>query len=175
MQTYSFTFIVGDVDPHSPEFEDRFYEAGCDDATLVLMHGAVAACFNRSSGSFKDAVLSAYENILKSGASVERFEPDYLVSAREIAIRAKLTPQAVSLYAKGERGENFPKPKFRVTTANPMWDWVEVSRWLVKRGKIDESEYREAQISRVINFGSQVNMKFSNICQQTEVALAEAV
>lgn len=175
MQTYDFTFVVGNADPHADDFEDRFFEAGCDDATLVLMHGAVAVCFNRSAEHYKDAVFSAYEDILKAGATVDRFEPDYLVSAREIANRAGLTPQAVSLYAKGERGADFPKPKFRVTTPNPLWDWVEVSRWLVLRGTIREEEYREAQVSRIINFGAQMGAKLGTICTRAERALAEAV
>lgn len=175
MQTYDFTFVVGNADPHADDFEDRFYDAGCDDATLVLMHGAVAACFNRTAENYKDAVFSAYEDILKAGATVDRFEPDYLVSAREIANRAGITPQAVSLYAKGERGEGFPKPRVRVTTPNPLWDWVEVSRWLVLRGTIREEEYREAQVSRVINFGAQLGEKLKVIYTDVERALAEAV
>lgn len=175
MQTYDFTFVVGNADPHAEGFEDQFFEAGCDDATFVLMHGAVAACFNRTAPTFKDAVLSAYENILAAGASVERFEPDYLVSAGDIAARANLTRQAINLYAKGERGADFPKPHVRVTTAQPLWDWVEVSRWLVKRGKVDEEDFRFAQISRVINFGAQMSMNLSNIRKELDSALAEAV
>lgn len=175
MQTYEFTFVVGDADPHEAGFEDRFFEAGCDDATLVLMHGAVAACFTREGDSFKDAVLSAYENILQAGASVERFEPDYLVSAGEIAVRAGVTRQAVSLYAKGERGDEFPKPRFRVTTPQPLWDWVEVSRWLVKRGQVREQDFRSAQVSRVINFGAQMHCQLEQIRVDVDHALAEAI
>lgn len=175
MQTYEFTFVVGNADPHAEDFEDRFFEAGCDDATLVLMHGAVAACFNRSADTFKDAVLSAYEDVLAAGASIERFEPDYLVSAGDIAARSGLTRQAISLYAKGERGEEFPKPHVRVTTSQPLWDWVEVSRWLVKRGKVDEQDFRFAQVSRVINFGAQLSLKLSRIRKDVDQALAEAV
>jgi len=175
MQTYDFTFVVGNADPHAEDFEDRFFKAGCDDATLVLMHGAVAACFNRTAETFKDAVFSAYEDILRAGATVDRFEPDYLVSASEIAKRARVTPQAVSLYAKGDRGDDFPKPRFRVTTPNPLWDWVEVSRWLVRRGTVAEKEYREAQLSRVINFGSQVRQDLATITREAERELAQAV
>lgn len=175
MQTYEFTFVVGNVDPHADDFEDRFFEAGCDDATLVLMHGAAAACFSRCAETYKDAVFSAYEDIQKAGACIERFEPDYLVNSRDIASRAGLSPQAVSLYAKGERGENFPKPRVRVTTAHPLWDWVEVSRWLVRRGQIDEKEYREAQLSRVINFGAQRGEDYETIRKSADAVLSEAV
>lgn len=155
MTTYSFTFVVGNVDPFGDDFEDRFFEAGCDDATLVLMHGAVAVCFDREHETFKEAVLSAYQNVSDTGSELLRFEPDYLVNASEIAARAGLSRAAVSLYENGERGEGFPKPFARITTKSPLWDWVEVSRWLCLRGKIDESEFRTAQISRAVNHSVQ--------------------
>ncbi len=175
MQTFEFTFVVGGADPHADDFEDRFFEAGCDDATLVLMHGAVAACFSRTGTSFKDAVLSAYQDILAAGATVERFEPDYLVSESEIAARAGVTRQAVNLFAKGERGADFPKPHIRVTTSQPLWDWVKVSRWLVNRGTVDEQAFRCAQISREINFGAQRGMQLSEIRSAVDLALSQAV
>jgi len=175
MHAFEFTFVVGGVDPHAADFEDRFFEAGCDDATLVLMQGAVAACFVRASDTYKDAVISAYEDILRAGAVVERFEPDYLVTASEIATRAELSRQAVSLYAKGERGEGFPRPMARITTPQPLWDWVEVSRWLVRRGKVDEVGFRLAQVSRVINFGAQMRLTLTDIRMNVDRALAEAI
>jgi hypothetical protein len=175
MHAFEFTFVVGGVDPHAADFEDRFFEAGCDDATLALMHGAVAACFVRASGTYKEAVFSAYADILKAGATVERFEPDYLVTEAEIAARTALSRQAVNNYAKGERGEGFPKPMARITTKHPLWDWVEVSRWLVKRGTIGEEQFRFAQVSRVINAGAQMHLPLSAIRKDVDQALAEAV
>lgn len=175
MQTYEFTFVVDAADPHADDFEDRFFEAGCDDATLALMHGAVVACFDREATTYKDAVLSAYENILAAGASVLRFEPDYLVSAAEIAKRTGVTRGAVSHYSKGERGDGFPKPYARVTTKTPLWDWVDVSRWLCVHGKLDEEEYRFAQVSRIINYNVQVHGDFAKARKDVEVALREPV
>lgn len=175
MQTFEFTFVVDSADPHAEDFEDRFFEAGCDDATLVLMHGAVAACFAREAGDYKSAVLSAYENILSAGAGIVRFEPDYLVSASEIATRAGLTRGAVSHYEKGDRGEGFPNPRARVTTKSPLWDWVEVSHWLCSKGKLSEEEFRFAQISRIINYNVQVVGDFSKACIDVERALLEPV
>ena len=46
--------------------------------------------------------------MLRAGAKVERIEPDHLVSLSEIAERSGLTRQAISLYTRAERGENFP-------------------------------------------------------------------
>jgi len=39
------------------------------------------------------------------GATVERIEPDHLVSLADIARRAGLTRAAISLYAKGMRAQ----------------------------------------------------------------------
>ncbi|WP_372575024.1 hypothetical protein [Ruegeria jejuensis] len=175
METFEFTFVVDVADPHANDLEDMFFEAGCDDATIALMHGALAACFFREAKSYKDAVLSAYEDILRTGATISRFEPDYLVSASEIASRAGLTRGAVSHYEKGARGEGFPKPYARVTTKSPLWDWVQVSRWLCTHGKLSENEYRLAQVSRVINFNVQVQEGFEKARNDVEEALKQPV
>ena len=160
MTAHEFTFIVGGIDPHADDFEDRFFEAGCDDATLALMHGAIAVCFEREAENYKQAVLSAYENIIAAGAKLERFEPDFLVTASEIAVRANISKAAVSLYERGERGEGFPAPRARVTTSSPLWDWVSVSHWLYQNGKVSHSEVRHAVISRAINFSAQMGESY---------------
>ncbi|MEX0282120.1 MAG: hypothetical protein AB3N13_13135 [Arenibacterium sp.] len=157
---HNFTFVVSGVDAFADDFEDRFYEAGCDDATLALMHGAVVVSFDREAPSYKEAVLSAYRDVVNSGATLKRFEPDYLVSAAEIAARAGLSRAAVSLFENGERGQGYPEPYARVTTSSPLWDWVEVSKWLCLRGNIDEAEYRSALLSRVINYHVHSNSDY---------------
>ena len=150
MNEHEFTVVVSGVDPES-DYEDSFFEAGCDDATLMLMNGLVAVCFARQATSFEAAIVSALEDIGKTGAKVERLEPDFLVSRSEIAERAKLTKAAVSNYAAGERGENFPAPVARITSANPLWDWVIVAEWLATRHQLPEAEVRQAKVMRAIN------------------------
>lgn len=171
MNTFDFAFVVSVGDPHADGFEDQFFDAGCDDATIALMHGAVALCFARESGSYKDAVMSAYSDIMKAGADILRFEPDYLVSQTEIAARAGLSRAAVSLYEKGERGEGFPKPCARITTSSPLWDWVDVSKWLCLRGKVDEIEYRSALVSRIVNYHVQTDHDYDAANRDVEAAM----
>lgn len=154
MKTYDFTFIV-DADPHSEGFEDRFIGAGCDDATFILMRGAAAISFDREAPSYRAAVLSAYQQIKSVGAGIIRFEPDFLVSASDIAERSGLTRAAIGLFSKGERRDDFPAPCARIGTANPLWDWVDVSKWLVQQGKLDETVHRDAIVSRLINASAQ--------------------
>jgi hypothetical protein len=156
VMNYDFTFVVN-ADPHADDFEDKFFEAGCDDATFVLIRGAAAISFDRSAASYKEAVFSAYKQIVKTGAEVLRFEPDFLVSASEIAERGGMTRAAVSLFIKGDRREGFPAPHARINSASPLWDWVSVSKWLVDHKRLPAEVHREALISRIINAGAQIN------------------
>jgi hypothetical protein len=36
MKKYEFTIIASGLDADAANFEDRFFEAGCDDATIAL-------------------------------------------------------------------------------------------------------------------------------------------
>lgn len=152
MSSHDFAFIVSGVDPHADDFEERFFEAGCDDATLVLKNGLVAVCFAREAENFSHAIVSAYGDIAKTGAIIERFEPDFLVSQAEIASRANLSRAAISLYVSGERGVGFPAPHARVTSNSPLWDWVEVSSWLHKHKMLSGEEVVKARLSRAVNY-----------------------
>lgn len=69
----------------------------------------------------------------------------------DIGARAGLTRAAISLYAKGERGENFPSPVARVTTDSPLWLWSEVAAWLARSGKLPQSAVQEAQVIEAAN------------------------
>lgn len=151
METFEFTIVASGVDHEDDYFEDRFFEAGCDDATIAVARGAVILQFAREAEDLGSAIESAIEAVKEAGAKVERVEPDYLVSLSEIAERANLTRAAVSLYAKGERGENFPLPVARMSTPNPLWDWTDVSFWLFERGQVSADIALEALIIREKN------------------------
>lgn len=172
MNKYDFTFVV-DADPHADDFEDRFIDAGCDDATFLLVRGAAAISFDRVAESYKDAVFSAYKQIMSAGSTVLRFEPDFLVSAVDIAERSGMTKQAIGLFGKGERRDGFPAPYLRLNSKSPLWDWVAVSEWLVANGKVSEDVHNEAVISRIINAGSQIN-QIENGRYDVEAALEAA-
>ena len=173
MKIYDFAFIV-DADPHADDFEDRFIEAGCDDATFILRRGAVALSFDRAADTYEGAVLSAYRQIRFTGTDIIRFDPDYLVSATDIADRSGVTRQAVGLYANGNRGEGFPHPVARNTTNSPLWDWVAVSDWFVKRGQMPATAYQEACVSRIINFGVQAAHLMPDTPFDIEAKLSQA-
>lgn len=136
MKTFEFSIIASGLDPNAEDFADRFFEAGCDDATLSFQKGHIIIDFAREADAIDDAIISAIENVRAAGATVERVEPDPLVNLSEIAARSGLSRAAVSLYAKGARGVGFPAPVARVTTESPLWDWAIVSHWLVENHKL---------------------------------------
>ncbi|WMT78846.1 hypothetical protein [Bradyrhizobium sp. Ash2021] len=151
MSVFNFTIIASGMDYEADDFEDRFFKAGCDDATISIQKGAIVLEFTREGRNFVHALLSAVKDVQSAGAIVEHIEPDYLVSLSDIAARANISRAAVSLYAKGERAEDFPAPVARVTTESPLWDWVAVARWMFKRRTIARRVVVEAKIVREAN------------------------
>lgn len=151
MRTHEFSIIASGLDPQAEDFESRFYDAGCDDALISFQRGRIIVDFARDAESIDEAISSAVENVRAAGASVEHIEPDPLVSISEIAARAGLTRAAVSLYAKGQRGQGFPVPVAKVTSESPLWKWSWVSIWLAKSGKLPEDLAIEAAVVQEAN------------------------
>jgi predicted DNA-binding transcriptional regulator AlpA len=151
MKVHEFTIIASGLDPEAEDFESRFFEAGCDDATIAFQEGAIIVEFSREAVSFSKAVETACENVLAAGAAIERVEPDHLVSLTEIAERCGLTKQAISLYTDGKRGEDFPNPVARVTSRHPLWDWSQVAEWLHRHDRLDREEVVRARIVKEAN------------------------
>jgi transcriptional regulator with XRE-family HTH domain len=153
MKTFVFTIIASGLDPAADDFENRFFEAGCDDATIAFQKGLIILEFARDAENFSHAITSAFEDVQKAGAKVERFEPDYLVSLSDIAERCNLSRTLISMYCKGERGDKaFPSPIVRVTSDSPLYDWVDVSRWMYKHEKLPAEAVLEARMVREANY-----------------------
>lgn len=152
MKKHEFTIIASGLDPAARDFYDRFYEAGCDDATVAFVKGLIVLEFERVAKNFAHALVTSIQDVRRAGATIEHVEPDYLVSLSDIAERCALSRAAISLYAKGERGRNFPVPVARLTTDSPLWDWVEVSRWMYRERKaLDLSAVVQAHLVRDAN------------------------
>lgn len=151
MTVHEFSIIAGGRDAFADGFEDRFFEAGCDDATISLQRGAIILDFSREAASFDAAVASALHDITRAGAVPERVEPDHLVSLSDIARRAGLTRAAISNYAHGERRARFPTPISRVTSDSPLWDWAAVAEWLHAEGAVSDDALARARSVRDVN------------------------
>jgi predicted DNA-binding transcriptional regulator AlpA len=155
VKTHEFTIVASGLDPEADDFEDRFYEAGCDDATLSFQKGVTLLEFARAAPSFATALISAIADVQRAGAKVERVEPDYLVSLSDIASRTGLSRAAISLYGKGERGEDFPTPVARVTSESPLWDWVDVAQWMLRQGRLTGSDVLQARLVKEANLAAE--------------------
>jgi hypothetical protein len=155
VKTHEFTIVASGLDPEADDFEDRFYEAGCDDATISFQKGVIVLEFAREAASFAKALVSAIADVQRAGAKVERVEPDSLVSLSDIAARSGLSRAAISLYCKGERGRGFPVPVARVTSESPLWDWVDVARWMHRQGRLSPSDVLQARLVKEANLATE--------------------
>lgn len=70
---YALTVSVTGMDLDGP-YEDLLYEAGCDDATIVVRDGVMHLDFEREAASFSDAVGSAMHDLERAGARVLKVE-----------------------------------------------------------------------------------------------------
>jgi hypothetical protein len=160
MSVYEFSIIASGLNPQAEDFETRFYDAGCDDATIAFQKGHIIVDFAREAPSIEEAISSAVENVLSTGATIDRVEPDPLVSLSDIAARSNMTRAAISLYAKGERGKGFPAPAARVTTDSPLWDWSKVAAWLYRHDRLSWDDAIAAvavsEANAVISSGGKV-------------------
>lgn len=155
MNKYEFSIIASGLDPTSEDFEQRFYDAGCDDATISFQRGHIIVDFAREADSVSKAIASAVENVEASGAVVDRVEPDPLVSLADIAARTGMTRAAMTQYSKGQRSKDFPVPIARVTSDSPLWEWATVAKWLFRHEKLSKEAAMEAEAVRIANAAIQ--------------------
>ncbi|MBP6014173.1 MAG: hypothetical protein KBA31_18235 [Alphaproteobacteria bacterium] len=159
MQDFEFAIIADGVDTDDETFVDRFFEAGCDDALVMIVKGNVVLQFTREASNVAEAVASAIRDVHRAGARVRRIAPDSYVTISDIAERSGLTRQAISLYANAERGAgDFPRPLLRANTDSPLWDWLSVARWLDKNGKLPDDQSLE--FAELVH---DLNLHFENL------------
>ena len=161
MATFEFTIIGTGLDPEAEDFETRFYEAGCDDATISFQKGHILVDFSREAETLMAAIESAFLNVRAAGAVVERVEPDPLVNLRDMAARSAMSPAALTNYHKGHRLDGFPPAKARVTTSSPLWDWADVAEWLYKHGRLDREIAMQAAAVSAANDALECRGEFS--------------
>lgn len=151
MKTFEFSIIASGLDPQADNFETLFFDAGCEDATISFQKGHIIVDFARDAESLEDAIASAVDNVTKAGAKVDRVEPDPLVSLSDMATRMDCTRAAMTNYAQGKRGKDFPAPVMRVTSESPLWEWATVARWMYQNHKLEKQAALEAEIVRQAN------------------------
>ncbi len=113
MKTFEFTIVASGLNPEDEDFESRFYDAGCDDATISFQRGHVIVDFTREAESVDAAITSAVEAVRSVGATVDRIEPDPLVSLADIAAPSQRTRAAMTLTQRGSVAKAFRRPSPR--------------------------------------------------------------
>lgn len=163
-KTYHFTLILKNVDETTPELEDSFYEAGCDDALVNYRNSAVYLEFDREASSLEEAVISAIKNIRSAtvDAEVASIAPENLVSEAEIAKRLNKSRQTVSLWTRGKRRKGFPLPVMRLSEKSPLWNWNEIVTWLFDNHIINDIEMLENA-----SFFANINAALSELDKKT--------
>lgn len=151
MTKFEFSIIASGLDPAADDFEQRFYDAGCDDAAIAFQKGHIIVDFTREATSISEAIVTAMRDVQATGARVDRVEPDPLFSLSDIAARTGLTRAAMTQYSKGQRSSNFPAPVARVTSDSPLWDWATVAKWLFHHDKLSRDEAIAAAAVRAAN------------------------
>jgi len=174
--TFEFTIIATGLDPEAEDFESRFYDGACDDASVSFQKGHVLLDFAREAETLEEAIASAVSDARQAGAIVERVEPDPLVSLADIASRAEMTRGAMTNYVKGLRQDGFPPPRMRITKSSPLWDWADVAIWLYQRERVDKDVARSAVVVSAANDALECGGDFSaNLHERIEAREAELV
>ena len=151
MAKFEFTVIASGLDPQADDYEARFYDGACGDATVSFQNGHTILDFEREADSLTDAIISAVHDASNVGATLEAVEPDPLVSLSQMASRSGMSRAAMTNYFKGHRQEGFPAPKRHVTSQSPLWDWGDIAQWLYRQGRLSREEALSAGIVSAAN------------------------
>jgi len=151
MTNHEFTLIIEGQGGITEELENRIYDK-MDDCTLSCRGGVVFLTFDRESEHLDDAIISAMNDVCSTGNRVLRVDLCDLVSLSDIARRASLSRQRISLYASGQRSTGFPPPACNIHDDHaPLWSWCEVATWLVENQLMPPEVSEEAYVVNIIN------------------------
>lgn len=163
---FQFTIVATLPDVHAERFSEWRFEDRRSDSTVDFRNGCILIDFSREARSLERAITSAVVSVRKAGAVVERIEPDPLVNLADMASRASKSRAAMTQYCKGRRQGGFPPAKVRLTTTSPLWDWAEVSLWLLERGRIARTVAIQAAVLRAANDALGSDADFASALRQ---------
>lgn len=158
MNEYDFAlhFKLADHSIDPSIYEDKLFEAGCDDALLGIGQlGHIGLDFIRSSPDAIEAITSATQNVKSviPGAELYYISPD-IVGIPEIAKIMKCSRQNI-LKLKNQNADTFPFP---VNTDGKSLNWhlAEVLKWYLNRGaNIDTALLEVAEFAMQFNLEKQ--------------------
>ncbi len=123
--------LIFEVDPLSETHEASLVN---ELDVFVGGHGPSALVTITFSGeTATQAALAAASRLRDDGVAIRRLVED-LVTRSTIAERSGKTPQAVGLWARGERHSSDPFPAPYFLAGGGLWLWGEVNGWLARQG-----------------------------------------
>lgn len=146
MHLYHFSVLIRDAHRHTDQLEDRLFEAGCDDALVCFYNQSVYLEFDRTAPDAKTAIDSAFADIRRAGFDDLVLQEAGVSSLSEIASRAGLSRAALSNYANGKRGKDFPPPLYGVASGSALYSWREVAQWLYQHNLLSQPQWEIAQV-----------------------------
>jgi hypothetical protein len=170
---YDFTLILTGIADADTKVAEALFVAGCDDATLSQRSGVVYLSFSRVASSYKDAILSAIQDVRSArvGADVLRVDEWNLVTAAEIARKIGRSRQLVHQYVTGARGPgDFPPPVCRIRGSRPLWAWCDVAHWLRQNHFVGHEVHQDAVEVSLINTILEWNFQ-----RKTDPKLADGI
>lgn len=75
MNHFAFTLQAAGIDLTRDDYEDRLFNAGCDDALISVVNGELYLDFDRAAPTFDAATKSAQRDVERAGARVVRTMP----------------------------------------------------------------------------------------------------
>lgn len=91
MERFEFSIIASGLDPNADDFEARFYEGGCDDATVSFQKGHIIIDFAREAASIEEAIASAVESVRALGChDMSEIPEDVMKAAWEANEKARV-------------------------------------------------------------------------------------
>jgi len=72
VKAFEFSIIASGLDPSADDFETRYNDAGCDDATVSFQKGHIILDFAREAESADGALPTAVSDVRKAGATIVR-------------------------------------------------------------------------------------------------------
>lgn len=143
MTTYHVTLTIAGDHTESADFEDKLFEAGCDDATICYNGKTAYIEFDRESDTAHQAVATAIDNIESAGYKVAHSDQAGYVTLSAVAYLSGTPIKTIRAYANGDRGKRlnseFPAPHFGLSSGSVVYYWPEVAEWLVNNNKLDAS------------------------------------
>lgn len=169
--------VAGPVtDRHAEMLGEVLTAAGGIDATVQGGEDGGSVMFSREADDAVQAITSAVMDVERAGMTATGVTED-LVTAEDIAERAKVTAASARYWITGDRGPGrFPSPRVARPKAS-LYSWAEVSAWLhqAKLGEVDHVAVETAHACVLISAALTVRRGLADLPKHERPLVARLV